>query len=187
MDTRILKTKKNIYNAFISLREKKALEKITVKELTDAAGISKQTFYLHYKDIYDLAESIENELIVEMCSILQDIDDIMGNLGFVAVTLFKRATSQDAIFRTVFSGNRMSSLSHGIVRELKKAVYEQHPEYRADLRTNIYLSSLVHGAYHAYQEYKSIDQDKVIEILGDIFHCMADGYNSNFKRNQSQI
>lgn len=182
MDTRILKTRKSIFDAFVSLREKKPLEKITIKELTDAAGISKQTFYLHYKDIYDLAESIENELITEMCCILPEIDDIMGNLDYVVVSLFKRATSHDAIFRTIFSGSRMSCLSHGIVRELKKAVYEQHPEYRADLRTNIYLSALVHGAYHAYQEYKSIDQDKVIEILGDIFHCMTDGYNSNFKR-----
>lgn len=180
MDTRIKKTKKNLFDAFVSLREKKPLEKITIKELTDAAGVSKQTFYLHYRDIYDIAEQIENELIIEMCRVLPDVDDILDNIGYVAVTLFKRATSQDTIFKIVFSGSRMSALSHGIVRELKNAVYAQHPELRADLATNIYLSAMVHGAYYAYQEYKTIDQDKVIKILGDISNCMSIGYNSNF-------
>ncbi len=181
MDTRIQKTKKSIFDAFIELRGKKNLEKITVKELTDNAGISKQTFYLHYKDIYDLAEQIENELIEEMCKILPTIDNILDNIGPVAVTLFKRATSQDTIFKTVFSDSRMASLSNGIERELKAAVYAQNPELRADLKTNIYLSYLVHGAYNAYQKYKTIDQDKVIKILGDIAKCMSEGYNSNFK------
>lgn len=181
MDTRIQKTKKSIFDAFVDLRSKKPLEKITIKELTDTAQISKQTFYLHYRDIFDLADQIENDLIEEMCKILPDVDDILNNIGYVAITLFKRATSQDTIFKTVFSGSRMSSLPHGIVRELKKAVYYQHPELRTDLNTNIYLSYLVHGAYNAYQEYKTIDQDKVIKILGDIARCMSEGYNSNFK------
>ncbi len=182
MDSRIQKTKKSIFDAFVSLRAKKPLEKITVKELTDTARISKQTFYLHYRDMYDLANQIENELIEEMCRILPEVDDILDNIGYVAITLFKRATSQDTVFKTVFSGTRMASLPHGIARELKNAVYAQHPELRADLHTNIYLSYLVHGAYNAYQDYKTIDQDKVIKILGDIAHCMSEGYNKKFKR-----
>ncbi|MBP3620893.1 MAG: TetR/AcrR family transcriptional regulator [Lachnospiraceae bacterium] len=182
MDSRIQKTKKSIFDAFVELRSQKELERITVKELTDTAKISKQTFYLHYRDIYDLADKVENELIEEMCQILPDVDDILDNIGYVAITLFKRATAQDTIFKTIFSGSRMSSLPHGIVRELKKAVYSQHPELRADLHTNIYLSYLVHGAYNAYQEYKTIDQDNVIKILGDIANCMSEGYNYKFKR-----
>lgn len=180
MDTRVYKTKNSIFDAFVELRTTKPLEKITVKELTDIAKISKQTFYLHYRDIYDLAEQIENDLIIEMCKILSEVDDILENIGYVAVTLFKRATSQDTIFKIIFSGTRMSSLSYGIEREIKKAVYNQHPELRADLKTNIYLATLVHGLYNAYQEYKTIDQDKVIKMLGDIAHCMSEGYNSNF-------
>lgn len=66
MDIRIHKTRTSIYNAFFTLREKKELEKITIKELTEIAKISKQTFYLHYKDIYDLSEQIEKSLLMSL-------------------------------------------------------------------------------------------------------------------------
>ncbi|MBQ8412836.1 MAG: TetR/AcrR family transcriptional regulator [Lachnospiraceae bacterium] len=181
MDTRVQKTRQNLFNAFLKLRSEQPLEKITIKELTDTAGISKQTFYLHYKDIFDLADSIENELVTDICSVLNDIDDILGNIGHAAGAIFKRVMLQDSTFRIIFSGSRASSLTFGIVRELKKVVYQQRPELRADLNTNIYLSTLVHGIYNSYQEYKSIDQEKVIKILRDIAHYMSEGYNSNFK------
>ena len=51
MDLRIEKTENAIRNAFIQLRAKKALEKITIKELCEAALIHKSTFYSHYRDI----------------------------------------------------------------------------------------------------------------------------------------
>ena len=35
---------------------KKPLDKITIKDLTDDVGISRMSFYYHFKDIYDLVE-----------------------------------------------------------------------------------------------------------------------------------
>ena len=57
MDLRIEKTERAIKNAFIELRAKKTLEKITVKELCAEACINKSTFYSHYEDIYALSEA----------------------------------------------------------------------------------------------------------------------------------
>ena len=57
MDMRIEKTRRSIINAFLQLRAQKPLEKITVKELSALAEINKATFYLHYRDIYELSES----------------------------------------------------------------------------------------------------------------------------------
>ena len=70
MDLRTKKTLSSIRNTFIELRSKKPLSKITVKELTEKALISKPTFYLHYKDIYDLADSMENEIIDNIISVI---------------------------------------------------------------------------------------------------------------------
>ena len=50
MDLRIEKTERGIKNAFIELRSRKPLEKITVKELCELACINKSTFYSHYKE-----------------------------------------------------------------------------------------------------------------------------------------
>lgn len=40
------------------MAEKKSLSKITINDLTQACGVSRQTFYNNFKDIYDLVEWI---------------------------------------------------------------------------------------------------------------------------------
>ena len=42
--------------ALISLLEKKEFEYITIKEICDAAGVNRSTFYLHYENTYDLLQ-----------------------------------------------------------------------------------------------------------------------------------
>lgn len=61
MDIRIEKTERAIKNAFLELRSRKPLGKITVKELCSLAAINKSTFYSHYEDIYALSDKMESE------------------------------------------------------------------------------------------------------------------------------
>lgn len=77
MDLRIQKTKNSIFSAFIELRAAKPLEKITIRELTQKANISKQTFYLHFKDIYDLSEYLENDAITSLVADIPNPDLII--------------------------------------------------------------------------------------------------------------
>ena len=66
MDKRIIKSKENIKNAFIELRTKKELRKITVKELCEKANINKSTFYAHYEDIFQLSDQIESDVVKQI-------------------------------------------------------------------------------------------------------------------------
>lgn len=50
-DKRIEKTKANILNALIALSKEKELNEISIRELTEAAHIHRNTFYLHYTDV----------------------------------------------------------------------------------------------------------------------------------------
>ena len=65
-DRRIRKTKQQLQEGFIHLRKSKSIKDITVKELCELTDLNRGTFYLHYKDIYDLSEQMENE-IIQMC------------------------------------------------------------------------------------------------------------------------
>lgn len=49
-------TKKAIMETFLRLTEKKALEKITVRDLVDACGVNRNTFYYYFQDIYAVLE-----------------------------------------------------------------------------------------------------------------------------------
>ena len=65
IDNRIKRTKRLLKQGVTKLILQKSIKKISVRELTDLVEINRGTFYLHYKDIYDLVEQIENELCEE--------------------------------------------------------------------------------------------------------------------------
>lgn len=48
------------------LMQKKSIKEITVKELVDEVDINRSTFYLHYTDIYQMLEKIEEEAMVDI-------------------------------------------------------------------------------------------------------------------------
>lgn len=72
-DRRVIRTKKEILIALTTLLEQKSIDEITVKEITDLAGINRGTFYLHYVDKYDLMEKSINQIILEMREIGAEI------------------------------------------------------------------------------------------------------------------
>lgn len=53
-----LNTKQQLANALKNIMCEKSLEKITIKDLVNYCGVNRQTFYYHFKDIYDLLEWI---------------------------------------------------------------------------------------------------------------------------------
>ena len=62
-DRRIKRTRYLLVHALTSLMLKKSIKDITVKELCESVDINRGTFYLHYKDIYDMLEQTEQGLL----------------------------------------------------------------------------------------------------------------------------
>lgn len=62
-DRRAAKTKQAIRKAFLELLKYKSINRISIVEISTHADLGRGTFYLHYKDVYDLMEHLENELI----------------------------------------------------------------------------------------------------------------------------
>lgn len=69
------RTKALIQNAMLNLMIKKPYQLITVQEIIDEADICRTTFYAHYKDIYDLVESMESNLVAE---IINELEMLIG-------------------------------------------------------------------------------------------------------------
>lgn len=66
VDLRIKRTQKAIKSAFFELLDEKSFEHISVKDITDRALISRNTFYLHYADKYELLNKVWDELIIKL-------------------------------------------------------------------------------------------------------------------------
>lgn len=106
MDLRQKKTLAAIRTAFLELLGKKPLEKITVKELAEKAQISKATFYLHYQDIYDLAERLQAEVIGEIYQSIAHPDLVLTDQPAFTRELFLAFRSHNKLSRILFSGSR---------------------------------------------------------------------------------
>ena len=63
LDRRVRKTRRQLKECLTRLLKEKKIQDITVRELAEMADINRGTFYLHYKDVFDLLEKTESELL----------------------------------------------------------------------------------------------------------------------------
>ena len=61
VDRRVRKTKRQLRLALMQLMSQKSVKDISVRELAAIADINRGTFYIHYKDVYDLLNHLEDE------------------------------------------------------------------------------------------------------------------------------
>ncbi len=60
-DRRVRRSKRLLETGLTELLEEKPINAITVRELTERVDINRGTFYLYYRDIYDMVEKLEQE------------------------------------------------------------------------------------------------------------------------------
>ena len=168
MDIRIEKTKRSITNTFLELRSKKPLEKISIKELCEKAMINKSTFYAHYKDIYDLSERLENEVVNSVIASIQHPEKIFEDPSVFTQELFLGCLSVDTLIQTLFSGTRSGELVRKMEIHLKKLIYSSHPEYKKDFLKNVLLTYNIYGSYYAFFENRKYGDAKTVSAIGEI-------------------
>lgn len=166
MDLREKKTKKNIRNAFLALRAKKDLERITVKELAELAEISKATFYLHYHDIYDLSDVLQREVIQSVLKGIPRPEDVWENPAAFTGKLTESFHAQQNIIHILFSGSQSHVLSQSIEEELRAYIFHLRPDLKENAPFNIWLTYQIQGAYYAYMEHCSrLGLESFLDVL----------------------
>ena len=112
VDLRILKTRKAIKDAFLTLIQTKGYERITVQDIADEAMINRNTFYLHYVDKPDLMEKLCHESMdkLNVCFNLgmkdKDIRATDKEMFILSLSeIFKAIEANIVFFRTMLSQN----------------------------------------------------------------------------------
>ena len=72
-DMRITRTREAIRSAFTDMICEMDYEQITIKELTERAGINRKTFYLHYDSLDDLLGEMQNEMSRRFMDRIKDL------------------------------------------------------------------------------------------------------------------
>lgn len=166
MDKRIEKTRYAIKNAFMELRAKKPLEKISVKELCEIANINKSTFYSHYEDIHALSDALEYEMVLKVVSsIPKDLDYTFAHPELFTREVTIAFTKHWTQIKIMFSGKSQTHLSNHLEAIIKKLIYSKYPEYEKNIEKNILLSYCIHGAFNANLSNPNADPETVIRVL----------------------
>ncbi|MBQ8296990.1 MAG: TetR/AcrR family transcriptional regulator [Ruminococcus sp.] len=176
MDMRTERTRKNIINAFLQLRSKKPLEKITVKELSALAEINKATFYLHYHDIYELAETLENEVVQATLHGIEHPELIFQDTRLFVRELTESFIANERLIKILFEGNRSICFITLLEKKLKQFLLQFKPEYNESLEKNIALTYMVYGGYYAYMKYNEYDTKAVFDLIGKFSDAIVSDY-----------
>lgn len=75
-DKRYIETEELILNVFSKLVYEKGFDKVTVSDITKAAGISRGAFYIHYEDKYALLSHCESSVLDDLKEIYNDIINV---------------------------------------------------------------------------------------------------------------
>lgn len=122
-DARVRYTKTVIKDNFVNLLKTKPLNKITVKELCEAAEINRATFYKYYADAYDLMDKIEDEILAEFQKTMND--SLKNGIRQTLVDILEKMKENSALYIPLFSENGDS----GFALKIFRMCYNEFEEY----------------------------------------------------------
>ena len=121
-DRRVRRTKKLLTQALTELLQKKQVNEITVKELTDLADMNRGTFYMYYRDIFDMLEKIEDELFQKLDVIAQSHEhgDPTQQVKPILLDLFRFIEENQEMFRVLLSPNGDMNFLHRLYEAIRE-------------------------------------------------------------------
>lgn len=127
-DRRVRRTKKLLTQALTQLLQEKQAKEITVKELTELADMNRGTFYLYYKDIFDMLEKIEDGLFEALDAIVDRHEEeaFTAKTKPMLLDLFTFVEENQEMCRVLLSANGDMNFLHRlneVVREKCRNVW----------------------------------------------------------------
>lgn len=173
------KSKIAIRDALISTLAVKPIEKISISEIAEKAGINRKTFYSYYDRIEDVCAEIEDELISDMEALLQSllIDEYgLGPQYFLQFINLLYSSSPD-FFENLVSIQNYHFLASRIKQSLKNQIILSMdvPPDRKE-RAELMIEFCLAGASAIYIDW--IKKGKPVpfeEITMTIFSFIRDG------------
>lgn len=132
-------TRQAIRNAFLQLLDEMPLKKITVRDIVDACGVNRNTFYYYYQDIPALIESI----------IKDDADRI--------ILENPRITSIEQCLEAIisFSLSHKAAVLH-IYKSVNRDIFEQYQWQVCDYVVKAYLQEMMGKSPINEEDYRII-------------------------------
>jgi len=133
-DRRVRRTKKLLTQALTQLLQEKQINEITVKELTDLADMNRGTFYLYYKDMFDMLEKIEDGMFEALDAIvsLHEHDDVSQQTKPILLNLFRFIQDNQEMCRVLLSPHGDMNFLHRLNEVVREKCLKAWPNIRKE-------------------------------------------------------
>lgn len=111
---RTLYTKKVIKESLIELLKSREIHKVTVTDICKKADINRGTFYTHYKDAFDLFQSMEDELFYQILKYIKEIP-IKDYNSLLLLKVLELIKENRDLCKVLFCNQRDSSILNRIL------------------------------------------------------------------------
>jgi AcrR family transcriptional regulator len=183
LDKRCRKTRKAIKNSMIKLMSEKEISDITITEIAEEADINRKTFYAHYRDVYDILDEIENDLIEKIFRIVGNAD-IMKSM-YNPYPLLKELTSEInkdfEFYKLLVQSPNYNNLLKKVQDIFKCRLLELTKETIKADRELLYfvIDFITSGITSAYKEWFSSERNISLEQLSKSLSLLiGNGLNS---------
>lgn len=169
-------TKRRIVEAFWELYKTTNIEKITVKNIADACGIYRTTFYLHFTDVYAILEKIEKDLLESLRKYA--VEDAQTEEERIAVVeeLYLSFQNSAEYLHVLLDGRRDPEFSKTYKKELihQMCIIHRLPMNHPDRETGIIIERIMSSLIDLFLELaqgEKISCEKLVPLI--------DGYVKN--------
>lgn len=189
VDRRTLKTKKAIRAAFVALLSQKDIGEITITEIADTADINRKTFYNYYKDIRQIVDEVEDEIVRRVGNELEQEEP--HSYARYPYRIFKSLTAAVSenldFYEHLMNLDRCAGLASKLIEAAKvklKGSLASLGEAAAQ-PMDLILEYTISGAVAVYQSWFSSGRKQSIEDISRTVGVMAlSGLNGLMDANQ---
>ena len=165
-DKRVRRTKRAIREALLRLIMDKPIAGVTITELCREANINRNTFYAHYSTPEDVLAEMEDELLAEMSSIL---DDDRGD-GEVTLAMCRAIAASTKRWHALWRGNS-NLIERAIALCRERTLIRWDMQKMRDLEMDeIFLCFITIGASGVVEKWLEDDCEMPPEQLGSLIN-----------------
>ena len=147
-DQRRSLTKKALLDALVICLKDQDFNEITTIRLVQTAGISRSSFYTHYKDKFEMIDSYQKELFHKLEYIF---DKYEGKKEGAFLEIFEILT-REKLLSALLSTNGAKEIQDFLINKLQRMIAKDFIDPTAEKRAlkGIYLAHAIFGACQAW-------------------------------------
>lgn len=164
-------TKQKLIDAFWSLYKVRRIEKISIKEITDRAGYNRGTFYVYFKDVYDLLEQLERSILPDKKDFECAIGSLNQNSSKAFLTMIE-ICNKNAGYYNVLLGEHGDPYFYSKIKQIIKDMFCDYLKcndlYNESIETEYYIeytiSAMIGMMIYWFQSNKQVSLEQFSEI-----------------------